>query len=427
MEVKNEMLWETNQDSANKQTMEFTTEQEGLEEKLLPYDILGNLAHVKMLEQNDYLTEKELAEVEEQLKELYNYSGPINSEDVHTFVEEKVTEATKAGKKIHTGRSRNDQVFVDTRLLMKDASIEIATNTLKLIGSIETFAEENNEIIPGYTHQQQAMPSSTGLWITSFGDALIDDLKLLKNSYKVFDSNPLGSAASYGTSLNMDRKKTTELLGFNSVQENPLYCGNRGKHELMLLQALNHLMMDLQKMAEDIINFSEDQQIFELPDKFCTGSSIMPQKRNPDVLEMVRAKAEEVNASTQAVHGVISKLPSGYNKDSQLTKKHLINSIETTNQTLKIMNNFIQRLEVANDFDIKDEVFAAYTANKKVENGKPFREAYKEVKKNEEYETNRKIKEPKIQDSQNVEKFWNQQEEDFEKTKKQLLNEGQEI
>lgn len=427
MEVRNEMLWETNQDSANKQTMEFTTEQEGLEEKLLPYDILGNLAHVKMLEQNDYLTEKELAEVEEKLKELYNYSGPINSEDVHTFVEEKVTEATKAGKKIHTGRSRNDQVFVDTRLLMKDASIEIATNTLKLMGSIETFAEENNKLIPGYTHQQQAMPSSTGLWITSFGDALIDDLKLLKNSYKVFDSNPLGSAASYGTSLNIDREKTAELLGFNSVQENPLYCGNRGKQELMLLQALNHLMMDLQKMAEDIINFSEDQQIFELPDKFCTGSSIMPQKKNPDVLEMVRAKAEEVNASTQAVHGVISKLPSGYNKDSQLTKKHLINSIETTNQTLKIMNNFIQRLEVTNGFDIKDEVFAAYTANKKVENGKPFREAYKEVKKNEEYETNRKIKEPKIQQYQDLEKFWNQQEEDFEKTKKQLLNEVQEI
>lgn len=417
------MLWELEEDSANTKTMKFTTEQEGLEQKMLPYDVLGNLAHIKMLKQQEYMTEEELEIVEHELKQLYDYNGKIEAEDVHTFVEEKVTEKTNAGKKIHTGRSRNDQVFLDTRLLMKDSSIDIAEKTLELIKTIEDFAEEKNQLMPGYTHQQQAMPSSTGLWASSFADALIDDLKVLKGSYEVFDQNPLGAAASYGTDLDIDQEKTTDLLGFNSVQENPIYCGSRGKHELMLVQALNQLMMDLQKMAEDIINFSEDQQVFELPDEFCTGSSIMPQKKNPDTMEMVRAKAEEVNASTQAIHGVISKLPSGYNKDSQQTKKHLIQSIETVVQTLEIMTAFISELEVSKNFEIKDEVYAAYTANQKVEQDIPFRDAYMQVKESEEYEKSKKIKEPKMQSYLEIESYWKAQKQQFNTAKENLLQE----
>lgn len=415
------MLWETEEDSANAKTMQFTTEQDGLEEKMLPYDVLGNLAHVKMLEQQGYMTQEELEAVEQELKNLYSYDGVIDAEDVHTFIEQKVTEETEAGKKIHTGRSRNDQVFLDTRLLMKESSIEIAEKTLELVKVIEKFAEEKNELMPGYTHQQQAMPSSTGLWASSFADALIDDLKLLKGSYEVFDQNPLGAAASYGTSLDIDREKTTELLGFNSVQKNPIYCGSRGKHELMLVQALNHVMMDLQKMAEDIINFSEDQQVFELSDEFCTGSSIMPQKKNPDTLEMVRAKAEEVNASTQAIHGAISKLPSGYNKDSQQTKKHLIQSIETVSQTLEIMAAFISELEISDNFEIKDEVYAAYTANQKVEQDVPFREAYKQVKKEKDYEKTWEVKQPENQSYAEIEQFWQKEKQHFEGIKQDLL------
>ncbi|MFB6145490.1 MAG: argininosuccinate lyase [Candidatus Nanohaloarchaea archaeon] len=417
------MLWETEDDSTNSKTMQFTTEQEGIEQKMLPYDILGNLAHIKMLQQQDYMTQEELEAVEQELKHLYDYNGKIEAEDVHTFVEEKVTEKTDAGKKIHTGRSRNDQVFLDTRLLMKDSSIDIAEKTLDLIKTIEGFAEKKNQLMPGYTHQQQAMPSSTGLWASSFADALVDDLKLLKGSYEVFDQNPLGAAASYGTSLDIDREKTTDLLGFNSVQENPIYCGSRGKHELMLVQALNQIMMDLQKMAEDIINFSEDQQVFELPDEFCTGSSIMPQKKNPDTLEMVRAKAEEVNASTQSIHGVISKLSSGYNKDSQQTKKHLIKSIETVIETLEIMTAFISELEVSDNFEIKDEVYAAYTANQKVEEGMPFRDAYMQVKKSEEYVKSKNIKEPKMQSYSEIESYWETQKQQFNTAKENLLQE----
>lgn len=417
------MLWETEEGSTNSKTMQFTTEQEGLEQKMLPYDILGNLAHVKMLQQQGYITQEELEAVEQELKQLYDYNGEVEAEEVHTFVEEKVTEKTDAGKKIHTGRSRNDQVFLDTRLLMKDSSIDIAEKTFKLIKTIEGFAEKRNQLMPGYTHQQQAMPSSTGLWASSLADALVDDLKFLKGSYEVFDQNPLGAAASYGTSLDIDREKTTDLLGFNSVQENPIYCGSRGKHELMLIQALNQMMMDLQKMAEDIINFSEDQQVFELPDEFCTGSSIMPQKKNPDTMEMVRAKAEEVNASTQSIHGVISKLPSGYNKDSQQTKKHLIQSIETVVQTLEIMTAFISELEVSEDFEVKDEVYAAYTANQKVEQDIPFRDAYMQVKESEEYEKSKKIKEPKMQSYSEIESYWKAQKQQFNTAKENLLQE----
>jgi argininosuccinate lyase len=292
---------------------------------------------------------------------------------------------------------------------MKDSGIEIGLKGVELIKAIEEFAGSKNKMIPGYTHQQQAMPSSTGLWASSFADALIDDIKLLKNSHQIFDQNPLGAAASYGTSLDIDREKTAELLGFNSVQQNPIYCGNRGKHELMMLQALNHMMLDLQKMSEDIINFSEDQQIFKMPEDFCTGSSIMPQKENPDTLEMVRAKAEEVNASQQAIQGIISKLPSGYNKDTQQTKKHLIQSIETVTDTLEIMKSLIQRLEVTDDYEVKDEVYAAYTANQKVEDDIPFREAYKRVKEEQDYIKHDKVKNPKSQSYQHLEEFWNEE------------------
>ena len=417
------MLWETEEDSASSETLSYTTEKQGLEKKLLPYDIIGNLAHVKMLEKQGYLTKDELKTIEEEMIKLYNYEDEIEAEDVHTFVEQKVTERVDAGKKIHTGRSRNDQVVVDTRLLMKDSAIELGLKTVELVKTIEEFSEQKNKLIPGYTHQQQAMPSSTGLWASSFADALIDDLKLLKSSYEVFDANPLGAAASYGTSLNIDREYTAELLGFNSVQKNMLYCGNRGKQELMMLQALNHIMLDLQKMAEDIINFSEDQQFFEVPNKFCTGSSIMPQKKNPDVLEIVRAKAEDVNASTQAVYGIISKLPSGYNKDSQQTKKHLIQSIDIANQTLEIITHLIDALEVSDNFQVKEEIYAAYTANQKVEDGMAFREAYQDTKNTGKYETKEEIKPPKTQSYGSVEEFWKGEKRKFESIKKNLLGE----
>lgn len=413
------VLW--SEDPTSSLTQQYTEESKELEQKLLPYDILGNLAHVKMLEKQGYLEKEELEDIEKAMKDIYGKKPEVDAEDVHTFVEEKVTEKTESGKKMHTGRSRNDQVAVDTHLFMKDMSVKIAEKGLELVKDLEKFAEEENTLIPGYTHQQQAMPSSTGLWASSFVDALIDDLKLLKSSYQVFDQSPLGAAAGYGTSLDIDREYTAELLGFESVQENSLYSVNRGKHELMLLQALNQVMLDIGKLSEDIINFSEDQEIFDIPEEFTTGSSIMPQKENPDVLEIARGKSEEVNANSQAIHGVISKLPSGYNRDTQLTKKNLFEACETTLETLEIMKELVSGLEVVQNFDLKDEVFAAHTANQKVESDVPFREAYSEVKEEQDYVKNEEVKDPENQSFEGLEGFWQSEKESFQEVEASLL------
>lgn len=413
-------LWSENPSSSSL-TQQYTEEKKELEQKLLSYDILGNLAHVKMLEKQGYLEEDEYGEIEDALKDLYGKNPEITVEDVHTFVEEKVTEKTESGKKMHTGRSRNDQLVLDTRLFMKDASVEVAEKILELLKALESFAEEQNTLIPGYTHQQQAMPSSTGLWASSFAEALVDNLKLLKSTFQVLDQNPLGAAAGYGTSLDIDRGYTAELLGFSSVQENSLYCVNRGKHELMLLQTLNQVMLDIGKLSEDMVNFSEDQEIFKIPEDFCTGSSIMPQKHNPDVMEIARGKSEEMNAHQQAVFGVISKLPSGYNRDTQLTKKHLFEAVESTVETLEVLTELVENLEVSGNFEVKDEIYAAYTANRKVESGMPFREAHHEVQKEQKYVKNQELKQPEIQDFSKVEEFWNQEKEGFEEVKSSLL------
>ncbi|MFB6116556.1 MAG: argininosuccinate lyase [Candidatus Nanosalina sp.] len=407
--------------SSSPLTQQYTEEDKALEQKLLPYDILGNLAHVEMLEKQGYLEKEDLEEIEKALKQIYEDKPEVDAEDVHTFVEEKVTEKTSAGKKMHTGRSRNDQIVLDTRLFMKDASTEVAEKILEMVKTLENFAEEKNTRIPGYTHQQQAMPSSTGLWASSFADALADDLKLLKSTYEILDKSPLGAAAGYGTSLDIDREYTAELLGFDSVQENSLYCVNRGKHELMLLQALNQAMLDIGKLSEDLINFSEDQKIFEVPEEFTTGSSIMPQKENPDVLEIARGKSEEVNADLQAVHGVVSKLPSGYNRDTQLTKKHLFEAVESTVETLEVLTELVENLEVSENFEVKDEIYAAYTANQKVKSGTPFREAHHEVQTEQEYVKNQELKQPEMQDFSGLEEFWIQEKEGFEDVKSSLL------
>jgi len=417
------MLWENTEHSASEATLQYTMEPKEFENRFLPYDVLTNLAHVTMLNRQGFVTDTELDELRAALTDLYHEADEVEGEDVHTFVEERVTQRTEAGKKMHLARSRNDQIFVDTRLFMKDATIDLAHRLLDFIDALSTFAEEKNMLIPGYTHQQQAMPSSTGLWASSYVDALIDDLKSLRATYRVIDSNPLGAAASYGTSLDIDRDLTTDLLGFSQKQHNPIYCSNRGKQELQLLQALDLVMLDVQKLAEDVINFSEDQQFFELADDYTTGSSIMPQKRNPDILELARAKAEEVSAGKEAIRRIIGKLPSGYNRDSQQTKGHLIEGIDTVRATLDILTPLVESLELSDDFEIDDGIFAAYTANQKVKGGMAFRDAYHEVKQSQEYETHSEIAEPVNQPIGDLRSFWADEREQFDAMSANLLAE----
>jgi len=416
------MLWENTDHSASEATLQYTMEPKEFENRFLPYDVLTNLAHVTMLNRQGFLTDDELAELRSALTDLYHEAPAVEGEDVHTFVEERVTQETAAGKKMHLARSRNDQVFVDTRLFMKDATIDLADRILQFVAALDTFAAEKNMLIPGYTHQQQAMPSSTGLWASSYADALVDDLRSLRATYRIVDSNPLGAAASYGTSLDIDRDLTTELLGFSGKQHNPIYCSNRGKQELQLLQTLDLVMLDVQKLAEDLINFSEDQQFFELPDEYCTGSSIMPQKRNPDILELARAKAEEVSASKEAVRRIIGKLPSGYNRDSQQTKGHLIESVDTVRATVDILTPLIEDLELSEAFTVDEGIFAAYTANRKVEDGMAFRDAYHEVKSTEEYEVHDDVAEPVRQPLGDLRTFWTDEREAFDRMSERLLD-----
>ncbi|WP_435067170.1 argininosuccinate lyase [Haloplanus sp. C73] len=417
------MLWENTEHSASEATLQYTMEPTEFENRFLPYDVLTNLAHVTMLNRQGFLTDDELDALRAALTDIYHEADEVEGEDVHTFVEERVTQRTEAGKKMHLARSRNDQIFVDTRLFMKDATIDLAHRLLDLVDALRTFAEEKNMLIPGYTHQQQAMPSSTGLWASSYVDALIDDLKSMRATYRIIDSNPLGAAASYGTSLDIDRDLTTELLGFSQKQHNPIYCSNRGKQELQLLQALDLVMLDIQKFAEDVINFSEDQQFFELADDYTTGSSIMPQKRNPDILELARAKAEEVSAGKEAIRRIIGKLPSGYNRDSQQTKGHLIEGIDTVRATLDILTPLVESLELSDDFEIDEGIFAAYTANQKVTEGMAFRDAYHEVKASEEYETHSEVAEPVNQPLGDQREFWAEEREAFDSMSARLLGE----
>ncbi|WP_251343617.1 argininosuccinate lyase [Haloplanus halophilus] len=415
------MLWENTDHSASEATLQYTMEPKEFENRFLPYDVLTNLAHVTMLHRQGFLTEGELADLREALTDLYHEADEVEGEDVHTFVEERVTERTEAGKKMHLARSRNDQIFVDTRLFMKDATIDLAHRLLEFVAALDAFAAEKNVLIPGYTHQQQAMPSSTGLWASSYADALVDDLRSLRATYRIVDSNPLGAAASYGTSLDIDRDLTTELLGFSTKQHNPIYCSNRGKQELQLLQTLDLVMLDVQKLAEDLINFSEDQQFFELPEEYCTGSSIMPQKRNPDILELARAKAEEVSAGKETIRRIIGKLPSGYNRDSQQTKKHLIEGIDTVRATLDILTPLIEALELSDEFTVDEGIFAAYTANRKVQEGMAFRDAYHEVKESEEYEVHDDVADPVRQPLDDLPAFWDDEREAFDAMSERLL------
>jgi argininosuccinate lyase len=415
------MLWENTDHSASEATLQYTMEPKEFENRFLPYDVLTNLAHVTMLNRQGFVTDAELTDLREALTELYHEAEEVEGEDVHTFVEEQVTRRTEAGKKMHLARSRNDQVFTDTRLFMKDATIDLAHRLLAFVEALDAFAAEKNMLIPGYTHQQQAMPSSTGLWASSYADAMIDDLRSLRACFDVIDANPLGAAASYGTTLDIDRDLTTELLGFAQKQHNPIYCSNRGKQELQLLQTLDLVMLDVQKMAEDLINFSEDQQFFELPPEYCTGSSIMPQKRNPDVLELARAKAEEVSAGKEAIRRIIGKLPSGYNRDSQQTKRHLIEAIDTVRATVDILTPLIENLELSEEFTVDDGIFAAYTANLKVREGTPFRDAYHEVKASEEYEVHDRVADPVRQPLGDQDEFWAAERDRFDEMAANLL------
>jgi len=363
-----------------------------LDRDLVRADVLGSAAHATMLAKVGLLTAKERDRLLEGLRSVLKdlaggkFSITPSQEDVHTAVEEYLTDRLgDLGKKLHTGRSRNDQVLLDLRLWGKEQLHALVERTVALVRALEAFAKKHEFVpMPGRTHMQVAMPSSLGLWAGAAAEALLDDLELLKAAHTLSDQSPLGSGAAYGSALPLDRQTVADLLGFAKVQNNVLYCANsRGKAELAILAACGQVMLDLARMGTDLLVGSMPEfGYFRIPKELCTGSSMMPQKRNPCGLELVRAKAAGVLAREQEVAAILRALPSGYNRDFQETKGPFMRGVEATLGSLRIMTITFERLEVVEENLRKGfipEIFATDRALELVQEGMPFRDAYREV------------------------------------------------
>jgi len=382
-------LWQKNY-KLDKEIENYTVgEDYQLDKILLPYDIKASIAHAKMLGKCGYLNPSETKQIVKELKLIEKKGLKIKKEDedCHTAIENYlIKKLGNAGKKIHTARSRNDQVLVALRLYYKNSLRLLESEAKGLIKELRKKSKTDVPM-PGYTHTRKAMPSSTQLLFSAYADMLEDDIALLKSVQKILDKNPLGSAAGYGVPLKIDREMTTKLLGFAETQKNPIHCANsRGKYELLVVDLLVHIMLDLNKMASDMILFSSPEfGFFELPKKFCTGSSIMPQKANPDALELVRASYHVVAGYQSTITGICSNLISGYHRDYQLTKGPVIKSFNTTLDSLKVMSKIIKELKMNKErmrAAMTKEIYATEQAYKMVEKGVPFRDAYKQALKN---------------------------------------------
>ncbi|MEQ8469809.1 MAG: argininosuccinate lyase [Marinoscillum sp.] len=401
-------LWQKSTD-VNKKIEVFTigNDQE-LDLVLAPYDILGSLAHIQMLQEIGLLTKEELEILSVELKSLYHRAeaGDLlideGIEDIHSQVEYMLTDRLgEVGKKIHSGRSRNDQVLVDLKMYFR-GEIEAIANQIDTLSEqlLKKSEMHKHVLIPGYTHMQVAMPSSIGLWLGAYAESLSDDLITLRAAYQIANKNPLGSAAGYGSSFPLDRMKTTELLGFYEPNYNVVYAQmTRGKTEVALANGIAAVASTLSKMAMDICLYAGQNFGFvSFPDELTTGSSIMPHKKNPDVFELVRGRCNQLMALPNELNLVLSNLPSGYHRDLQQLKEHLFPAIQTLKQCLDIAEFAISEMRVKEDIinDPKyDYLFTVELVNELVLEGMPFRDAYKEVGKRVEdgtYKANRNIK-----------------------------------
>jgi len=361
---------------------------------LAQYDILGSMAHITMLESVGLIEKDELPVLLNHLKSLYfkakkgDFKIESGVEDVHSQVEFILTrELGDVGKKIHSGRSRNDQVLLDLKLFTRDAIKEIVESASELVSVLLKRSEETKDILmPGYTHLQVAMPSSFGLWFGAYAESLIDDLEIMLAAFKVTNQNPLGSAAGYGSSFPLDRQMTTDLLGFKSMNYNVIYAQmGRGKVEKIVAFALGNLAATLSRLAYDVCIFmSQNFNFVTLPPEFTTGSSIMPHKKNPDVFELIRARCNKIQGFSGQISLIINNLPSGYFRDLQMVKEVFLPSFKELNDCLNIASLSIKNIKV--NSNILDDpkynyIFSVEEVNELVLKGMPFREAYKKVGK----------------------------------------------
>lgn len=359
---------------------------------LAPYDVLGSMAHITMLQSIGLLEANELDILLNELRNIYyiTTSGKFviedGVEDVHSQVELMLTRSLgDIGKKIHSGRSRNDQVLVDLKLFTRSRIEDIAMAMKQLFNTLITQSNRYKDvIIPGYTHLQVAMPSSFGLWFGAYAESLADDLMVLQAAYKVANRNPLGSAAGYGSSFPLNREMTTRLLGFDSMAYNVVYAQmGRGKTERIVAQAIAGIAATLSKLAFDACMFnSQNFGFIKLPDEFTTGSSIMPHKKNPDVFELTRAKCNKLQALPMEITLITNNLPSGYFRDLQLIKENFLPAFDSIIDIINMVNTMLAQVkvntEVATDPRYK-LMYSVEEVNRRVAEGTPFRDSYKQV------------------------------------------------
>lgn len=363
-----------------------------LDQFLAEADVLGSLAHTRMLASIGLMNADDLEAVQTELKSIYketlqgNFKIQEGVEDVHSQVELLLTKRIgEAGKKIHSGRSRNDQVLVDLKLFFRQEIKNLVGNTTTLFGLLLNLSEEHKDkLLPGYTHLQIAMPSSFGLWFGAYAESLVDDMELMLAAWKVCNKNPLGSAAGYGSSFPLNRTMTTELLGFDSMNYNVVYAQmGRGKTERILAQAMSSVAATLAKLAMDACLFiNQNFGFIKFPDELTTGSSIMPHKKNPDVFELIRARCNKVQALPNEISLMTANLPSGYHRDLQLLKESLFPAFTSLNECLEMTTYMLKHISIKDG--ILDDpkyayLFSVEAVNEEVLNGLPFREAYKKV------------------------------------------------
>jgi argininosuccinate lyase len=359
---------------------------------LAPFDVIGSMAHITMLQSIGLLEEKELNVL---LKELRRILSKIESgefildegvEDIHSQVEMELTAALgDVGKKIHSGRSRNDQVLVDIKLYLRHEIVEVVHAVKSLFSLLVSLAEKHREnLLPGYTHFQLAMPSSFGLWFGAYAESLVDDLITLQAAHQIVNKNPLGSAAGYGSSFPLNRTLTTELLGFDDLNYNVVYAQmGRGKTERIVASSLSNIAATLSKLSMDACLFLNQNFAFiSFPDELTTGSSIMPHKKNPDVFELVRARCNQLMALPNDIALSTTNLPSGYHRDMQLLKEMLFPAIQNLKSCIEMVYLMLSNVTVKENI-LKDEkygfLFSVEEVNKLVMEGMPFRDAYKKV------------------------------------------------
>lgn len=385
-------LWQKKQ-GAQKEVEDFTVGNDReLDQYLARFDVLGSLAHIQMLETIDLLTADELQLLRQGLKDIHSQilSGAFRLdpqvEDIHSQVEILLTNRYgDTGKKIHSARSRNDQVLLDIKLFLRSEIQELVGQIEKLFELLISQSEKYKDFLyPGYTHLQLAMPSSFGLWFGAFAEGLADDLLTLHSAWEIVNKNPLGSAAGYGSSFPINRTLTTRLLGFESLNHNVVYAQmGRGKTERVVAQALANIAATLSRMSMDAcLYLNQNFDFISFPDDLTTGSSIMPHKKNPDVFELIRAHCNRIQALPNEISMMTTNLPSGYHRDFQLLKEHLIPAFVHLKDCISMAGLMIRNIQVKKDILLDEKykyLFSVEEMNKLVHQGVPLRDAYQQI------------------------------------------------